>query len=338
MLNSLENNLVSIIIPSYNYAHFLPQTLTELLNQTHQNWECLVIDNNSTDDTKAVVESFTKKDKRFNYYLQQKKGPSAARNLGIEKANGTYIQFLDADDLLQYDKLKSALSFFNSQPNTDIVYSGMRYFQHPDDTKLFYKMELNSATDKEWMPYCEGTRNDILPYILKQNIMVISAPLIKKTSLNELGYFDETLDYNEDWELWLRFVIANKTIHFDNSENTLSLIRVHKTSHSNNPFNMYLSGLSIELKYINNIENNILQIEFQNKINYSIHVIERLLYIHKNDTLFIQQAISKLIPVYNKWKYHFWNFLITKKQMRLLSLFLTINYYFNALKYRIKNA
>lgn len=338
MQENIADNFVSIIIPSYNYAHFLPETLHDLLNQSHQNWECLIIDNNSTDNTKEVVETFTQMDRRFVYYLQTKKGPSASRNLGIEKAKGNYIQFLDADDLLQHDKLKSALSIFNNEPKIDIVYSGMRYFQHPNTDKLFYKMELNMATDKEWMPYCEGTQSQILPHILKQNIMVISGPLIRKNSLVEMGFFDETLAYNEDWELWLRFVFSNKLIRFDNSENTLSLIRVHKTSHSNNPFNMYLSGLRIEKKYIHEIKDQHLKIEFQNKMDNSIYVLERLLYVYKSDKEFIAQAIPKLNEIVNKKKYSVWLYFLRNNWMGLLSSNLIINYYFNALKLRLKNA
>lgn len=338
MHQSNQNSLVSIIIPSYNYAHFLVETLSDLLFQTYENWECIVVDNASTDNTKEVVHSFQIKDSRFKYLYQPIKGPSAARNLGIRSALGNYIQFLDADDLLQYDKIKNALLLFNSQPSTDIVYSGMRYFANPDRQKLFYAMSINSADDKEWMPYCQGEKKDILPFLLKENMMVISSPLIKKTSLNQIGFFDETLAFNEDWELWLRFVFANKKIKYDSTQNAFTLVRVHKTSHSNNPFYMYLAGLKIEQRYLSEIENEGLKIEFQKKMNHSVYVLERLLKLNCDNIDFLISAIPELNEVLSKKKYQHWIYLINRKHFLSLKISLLLNYYSNVFIRKLKNA
>jgi len=333
-----QEPLVSIIIPSYNYAHFLSETLSNLLLQSYQNWECILVDNASTDNTKEVVQGFQIHDNRFKYIYQAIKGPSAARNLGIKNAIGDYIQFLDADDLLQFDKLKSALLVFNSRPNSDIVYSGMRYFVNPDTKNLFYAMSTDNARDIEWMPYCQGKKNDLLPFLLKQNIMVISSPLIKKESLNQIGYFDETLAFNEDWELWLRFAFADKEIIYDNSPNTFTLVRVHKTSHSNNPFSMYLAGLKIEQRYIDKIENKDLKTDFQTKLDYSIYVLERLLKLNCNDIDFLTVSIPKLNSILHKKKYQYLVNLINRNHFRSLKISLLLNYYYSAIIRKLTNA
>ena len=94
--------LVSIIIPCYNYSNYLVFTLESLQEQVFKDWECLIIDDGSTDDTKLKAETFLKKDSRYRYIYQEQKGVSAARNKGIAQSRGSYIQFLDADDFLEH--------------------------------------------------------------------------------------------------------------------------------------------------------------------------------------------------------------------------------------------
>ncbi len=95
--------LVSLIIPTYNRAHLIGQTLDSVLVQTYTNWECIVVDDGSSDDTEKVLQIYQKKDTRFVYYnrpLDTLKGASSSRNYGLQKATGAYVIFLDSDDLL----------------------------------------------------------------------------------------------------------------------------------------------------------------------------------------------------------------------------------------------
>src|SRR5689334_12217789 len=120
--------MVSVIIPSYNYAHLLPDTLICLQQQSFTDWECLLIDNGSTDNTKDVVKLFSDKDSRIKYFYQTNSGPAAARNRGLELSNGEFIQFLDADDLIESEKLDVQVKILKSKTNVDIIYSDMKYF------------------------------------------------------------------------------------------------------------------------------------------------------------------------------------------------------------------
>ena len=95
----MENKLFfSVIIPSYNRANIIKNTIKSVQNQLFENWECLIIDDGSTDNTKEVIESISKEDKRVKYIYQLNAERSAARNLGIKNASGEYICFLDSDD------------------------------------------------------------------------------------------------------------------------------------------------------------------------------------------------------------------------------------------------
>src|SRR5690554_3213021 len=91
--------LISIIVTCYNQASYIDETLNSVLNQTYQNWECIIVNDGSTDTTEEVVSKWLKKDNRFQYIASTNKGVSNARNVGIEKAMGTYILPLDGDDV-----------------------------------------------------------------------------------------------------------------------------------------------------------------------------------------------------------------------------------------------
>lgn len=108
----LNNPIVSIIIPTYNRAHLLVETLESVLAQTYSNWECIIVDDNSTDETQLLLNEYSNKDNRFTYIIKsekQKKGASISRNLGLKIARGELIQFLDSDDLLADNKIQEQI-------------------------------------------------------------------------------------------------------------------------------------------------------------------------------------------------------------------------------------
>lgn len=114
------NNLVSIIVPCYNQGEFLNETLESVFNQTYSNWECLIINDGSTDNTEEIAKDWINKDNRFIYYFKDNVGVSDTRNLGLQKAKGEFIQFLDADDLLANEKLSVSVKTITSN-QVDVV-------------------------------------------------------------------------------------------------------------------------------------------------------------------------------------------------------------------------
>ncbi len=328
---------ISIIIPCYNYAHFLPESIASLKEQSYANWECLIVDNASTDNSKQVIESFAVLDNRIKYYYQPIKGPSAARNLGIKEAKGEFVQFLDADDLLQVNKLKNGISIFNNHPDAAIVYSDMRYFAHGNKNEMFFAMSLNKKYDKPWMNYIEGKKSEMLPFILSGNIMVISSPLIKKSVLDEIGYFDETLLFHEDWEYWLRFVFADKKFILDKEKDSMTLIRVHENSHSNaNLFKMMLGTLRITINYTPKIETKALRKKFVSLKKSSIYSLEEILYKNIYNFNFIKESLLLLINTMPDKKYIKWLEYIENRRFVLAKISLTLNYLYNFFKKKIR--
>ncbi len=92
--------LISVIVPCYNYGDLLKDCIGSLFAQTYSNWECIIVDDGSTDNTRMVAEELVQKDKRISYFLQSNSGPTVARNYGLSVAKGEFIQFIDADDLM----------------------------------------------------------------------------------------------------------------------------------------------------------------------------------------------------------------------------------------------
>ncbi len=243
--------LVSIIVPCYNYGHYLAETLENLIEQSWQFWECIIVDDGSTDNSKQVAESFIKSDTRFKYIFQQNQGLSAARNAGIDVCKGSYIQFLDADDMLEENKLKKQVSYLEKHSGTDIVYGHVHYFeQNPMTINLEASTEHLGA---EWMPRASGAGSDILLPLIRGNIMVVNAPLLRKSVIDDVkGFKEHLLRGYEDWDFWVRCALAGKRIQYLNEEGTRALVRLHHKSMSKNMLSMYMSHIKVreELQYI----------------------------------------------------------------------------------------
>ena len=121
--------LVSIIVPCYNQARYLPDALASVASQTYPHWECIIVNDGSLDHTSEVARQWLEKDDRFKYVEKQNGGLSSARNAGLKVAKGEYIQLLDADDLLEADKIKvQIIRSVEDRGGVDVWVSGYRYF------------------------------------------------------------------------------------------------------------------------------------------------------------------------------------------------------------------
>ena len=231
---SLSQTLVSVIVPTYNYGHLISETLTSIQSQTYENWECIIVDDGSTDNTREVVACYSAKDPRIRYIQQENLRQAAARNNGIGHSRGEYFQFLDADDLLEREKLQQQVAFLDVSPGVDIVYANVRYFDDGNPTEL----RLSNVHDQAWMPLVSGVGKEILLPIVRNNIMPVNAPLIRRSTIEEVGHFDERVPPVEDWDYFIRCAVAGKRFHYADADGIRALVRTHPKSSSSDPRRM----------------------------------------------------------------------------------------------------
>jgi glycosyltransferase involved in cell wall biosynthesis len=247
---------VSIIIPAFNCAAFIGHTLESALKQEYRDWECIVADDGSADNTAEVVTSYADRDKRIIYVYQKNGGPSEARNKGLSLARGKYIQFLDADDLLESRKLQCHAQYLENNSDVDIVYGGARYFraEHPNERRYSFLAMSNDGhsmadDDKTWMPEVSGSGKVIQEALVKTNIMVVSAPLLRRRIVDQVGPFDSGLPSLEDWDYWLRCAVAGGRFQYLDEVGTLSLIRLRSNSLSQNRLKTLTQARRIRRKW-----------------------------------------------------------------------------------------
>lgn len=228
-------SLVSIIIPCYNYGWLLAETLNSVLAQTHQDWECIIVDDGSTDNTRSVAEKYQAEDSRFRYIFRENGGLPAARNTGIRQASGTYLQLLDADDLLAPRKLELQVSLLDAQPEIDILYGDVRYFLDGEPAVLSYSFDMQNVP---WMSNMSGQGAAVLAPLITQNQFVVNSPLIRIAIIRRVGLFAEHLRSLEDWDFWLRCALSGACFQYDDRPEMWALVRVHSASLSQNRLKM----------------------------------------------------------------------------------------------------
>ncbi|HRH67088.1 MAG TPA: glycosyltransferase family 2 protein [Bacteroidia bacterium] len=223
--------LVSVIIPCFNYGNFISRAMDSLLLQTSKDWECIVVDNGSTDITQQVCTEYTSRDRRFTYFRQKSGGPSSGRNQGLILAKGKYIQFLDADDLLARRKLEVQSAYLEKETGVDLVYGPVGYFSSDMDQVLQDKIENLSNAKKDGH---SGSGKKLHSLLIRSNIFVTNAPMIRRSVIDLAGPFNEEQKYLEDWEFWLRCSGFIREFRFLDVEYTTAMVRFHTTSLSRN--------------------------------------------------------------------------------------------------------
>ena len=243
--SSRLDRLVSVLIPTFNYGRFIAETLESVRAQTYGEWECLVIDDGSTDDTAAIVSEFAARDARVGYLRQANKGQPAARNAGLRAARGAYVQLLDADDLIESDKLRRQVAFLEADPDVDLVYGDVRYFD--SDNPVIRRRSLRPP-DRAWMPRTSGRGAPLVRELAARNIMAINSPLVRRALLDRVGPFDESLARGDDWDMWLRCALAGARFEYRDEAGTLAVCRAHATSLTRRDHRFGAASLAIRQK------------------------------------------------------------------------------------------
>ncbi|MEL1252655.1 glycosyltransferase family 2 protein [Flavobacterium sp. DGU38] len=205
--------LVSIIIPTYNRADVIGETLDSVALQTYQNWECIIIDDRSIDNTYEIIENYLKNDSRFKFIKKDfgDKGASASRNLGLKNANGKYIQFLDSDDILHPEKIEHQINLLIK--NDTLTISTCKW-ERIQNSVLEIKEFSNKA---DYQNYIDT--KDYFDVIGKYGgFFPPEAYLISREIIDFSGHWNENLTNNDDGEFFFRIISnASKMLFVENS-------------------------------------------------------------------------------------------------------------------------
>jgi len=180
---------ISVVIPTYNSASSLREAIESVLRQTYADFEIVVIDDGSTDDTGCVVRSFGD---RVCYWRQDNRGVSAARNHGIKKSRGQYVAFLDSDDLWLPGKLAEQIPLLDRDPEIGLVYSDWTVVSEQIVLEPSYLSKLPAAS------------GHVFDELVQSGFILTSGTVVRRRCLEDVGDFDETLSIAQDYDLWLR--------------------------------------------------------------------------------------------------------------------------------------
>ena len=237
--------LISVIVPAYNYGHFVGRALDSILAQTYPGWECVVVDDGSTDETASVVAAYGRRDARIRCLSQANRGISAARNAGIGATRGAYLQFLDADDLIEGRKLEQHLECLRQHPEADLVYGGARYFRTEGGQE---PLDPQDEASRPRLAGVSGAGRQLLLALVRENILVVHAPLLRRRVAEAIGGFDESLEASEDWDYWLRCAARGMRFHYHDAEGARALVRLHSRSTSKSRMRMCTTAVKMRGK------------------------------------------------------------------------------------------
>jgi glycosyltransferase involved in cell wall biosynthesis len=243
----MSEELVSIIIPCFQQGRFLQDCIKSLQSQSYTSWEALIVNDGSTDETEMRSSDLIQTECRIRYFYKSNGGASSARNFALSLCRGKYIQFLDPDDKLEFNKLSHQVQFLDSNPLINMVYGNALYFTDGAST-VFRKHFYDEDSGDDWIEESALDKRSIVQKILEKNIFPICAPLFRKIFVDRVGMFDESLTHHEDWDYFLRAAIGGMQAVYQPGLHSNAFIRTHSNSLSQNRAAMAESMLEIRVR------------------------------------------------------------------------------------------
>ncbi|HLG03570.1 MAG TPA: glycosyltransferase family 2 protein [Bacteroidia bacterium] len=237
----MKQPLVSVIVPCYNYGNFLPEAVRSVQQQTYPHWECLIIDDGSTDNSYAVAKALAESDDRIRVFRLENVGLSNVRNTGLREAKGKFIQFLDADDLIVKNKFALEVELLQQNLKVDMVYGDFVLLENASGQITrgdFPKIEMREA--HPFLDFCRRWEKDFS--------IPIHAFLFRQECFREV-LFNPALPTHEDVDVHLRHSLRG-FIYMKHDEK-VAVYRVHAKSMARNVTRMHAGFLSVIHNLIN---------------------------------------------------------------------------------------
>ncbi len=268
-LFTLNTPLVSVIIPCYNQANFLPEAVESVVHQTFTRWECIIVNDGSNDNTNTVAEKLVHKfsDKQISVVTQVNQGLSCARNSGIKISRGKYILPLDADDLIHLEMLQKTVSLLESNPETAIAYTDVRHFGNIGRIVCSGEYDFQRLCRENYLSYCS---------------------LYRRAAWEAVGGYNSNMIWGyEDWDFWVG--CGGKGFYGKRIPEPLFLYRVKDAS-------MYTNALRHHSELVSQIVLNHQNLYNANTVAEAKGIVESCSYRRQNNL----PVVSVIVPTYNR--------------------------------------
>ena len=307
-----DDLLISVIIPVYNAENYLEQCLNSIKNQTYKNFEVIIVNDGSKDNTEVICKRFSEDDSRFRYFTKSNGGVSSARNFGLDNANGHYITFIDGDDWVEHNHLEILIKSI-TENNSDIAICSYKEFDNNIDT---YYTIVYTKQEKNLLNFEKMNRDDFLiifPKLMSINVCFNNAvaKLFRKELVNNLR-FDTSIKYGEDLDFYFSLYLNVESISY--VDELTYVYRIHGDSTTSNFNQEYAEQeLSIFKKMFKKIQEiglptihyfNKFQKLLKARVNYiknKVLLNEHLDFLKniEGTVTYPNTLISVVIPIYN---------------------------------------
>jgi glycosyltransferase involved in cell wall biosynthesis len=218
---------VSVIIPTYNAARYIGKAIESVLAQTYKDYEIIVVDDGSTDNTREVLIPY---ENHIHYIYQENQKLPAARNAGVAASSGQYLTFLDSDDLLLPDKLALQISSLEAQSKIGLIASGWQYINEEGQLLGELRPWLNSSVIN-------------MESLLFQGLAPVHAVLVRRSWFDDIGGFDSSLPYCEDMDFWYRLYLSGCEMSWEPA--IVCQYRIHDANMTRNPREHFKTFFSV---------------------------------------------------------------------------------------------
>jgi len=219
-LTKMKSPLVSVIIPAYNVAAYLPATIGSVLAQTYPSVEIVVVDDGSTDDTADVLAPYAQ-ERKIIFLRQANAGVAAARNAALRVAKGEFVALLDADDLFMPKKIERQVAYLMAHPACDVSCCDIFHFFDGEPEKLFRFGGVDYSGD------------DVFPNLLRRSFINPLTVVMRRSAVDRIGFFNERYHGTEDYDFFLRLAYAGA--RFEHLAETLGKYRMRRDGLSYKP-------------------------------------------------------------------------------------------------------
>jgi glycosyltransferase involved in cell wall biosynthesis len=232
MNSAAKSPLVSVIVPAWNAGQTIAETLDSVRAQTFSDYEVIIVDDGSSDETAEIARRFCAADLRFTLVKQPNQGVSAARNLALDRARGEYIAFLDADDVWLPQKLAKQLELFRQEPQANLVFTNYFHWDGQKNLNIFFR-------DDRPLPFGPAGRQ-----LIQANLYIPSVVMVRRALLPGEGcHFTTGISGCADWDMWLQ--LLEHGLYATGTREPLVRYRIWEGNMSKRKLEMFTEGVTV---------------------------------------------------------------------------------------------